>query len=525
MKKCLLLFTFFYWNFAIAQLKESFNDGNFTSSPVWAGDVTAFKVNSSGKLQTVKNDSASAKYLSTSLSLPAACSWEFSVELGFSPTSSNYVRVYLAAEKADLSGSLNGYFVEIGENGSKDSYDLYRQSGRNVQLLINGIDGRASASTLSTRILVNRAEDGSWQLYSKNRSESAFTLEGKADIPPEASSASWFGFQCVFTKSYSAQFYFDDIEIGAVKNPEIRPDPGIPADSSSTPGPGGSPAYSAIGKEEIIINEVLFNPRGDGADFVEIYNRSDKVFNLKHLSVATMKKDSVTSAKPITKSDILLYPASYMALSVDIGNIESEYDAPDRNALLQVQALPAFSNDKGIVLLVSDSTLIDRLDYSEDMHSPLIRDPDGVSLERSGFERGTNEPGNFCSAAGAVGYATPGYRNSQFRDTVTADEPVSLASKTFSPDNDGFEDQLIIHYSNSEPGLLANVSAYNGSGVLVRNICRNTTLSTEGDIFWDGTDENGKVAPVGVYIIFLELTDLSGKTRRYKKACVLASRF
>src|SRR5690606_26298373 len=107
--------------------KESFNDGNFTSSPVWAGDVTAFKVNSSGKLQTVKNDSASAKYLSTSLSLPAACSWEFSVELGFSPTSSNYVRVYLAAEKADLSGSLNGYFVEIGENGSKDSYDLYRQ--------------------------------------------------------------------------------------------------------------------------------------------------------------------------------------------------------------------------------------------------------------------------------------------------------------------------------------------------------------------------------------------------------------
>lgn len=525
MKKCLLLFTFFYWNFAIAQLNESFNDGNFTSSPIWAGDVTAFKVNSSGKLQTVKNDSASAKYLSTNVSLPAACSWEFTVELGFSATSSNFVRIYLASDKADLGGSLNGYFVQAGENGSKDSYDLYRQSGRNVQLLINGIDGRASASTLSTRILVNRAADGSWQLYSKNRSESAFTLEGGAATQPEVLSSSWFGLQCVFTKSHSAQFYFDDIEIGALKSPDLTPDPGIPGDTTSTPGSGGGPVYSAIGKEEIIINEVLFNPRGDGADFVEIYNRSDKVFNLKHLSVATIKKDSVTSVRPITNSDILLYPASYMALSVDIGNIKREYDTPDENALLQVQALPAFSNDKGTVVLVSDGTLIDRLDYSEDMHSPLIRDADGVSLERCKFDRGANEPGNFCSAAGAVGYATPGYRNSQFREAVTADEPVSLASKTFSPDNDGFEDQLIIHYSQGEPGILANLFAYNSSGILVKNICRNVTLGAEGDIFWDGTDENGKLAPVGIYIIFLELTDLNGKTRRYKKACVLASRF
>jgi len=525
MKKCLLLFTFFYWNFAIAQLNESFNDGNFTSSPAWSGDVAAFKINPTGKLQSVKNDSASAKYLTTGVSVPAACSWEFTVELGFSATSSNFVRIYLVSDKPDLSGSLNGYFVQVGENGSKDSYDLCRQSGRNVEPLINGIDGRASASTIGTRILVNRAADGSWQLYSKNKSESAFTLEGEAATQSPVLSASWFGFQCVFTKSHSAQFYFDDIEIGALKSPDVTPDTGTPGDSSSAPGSGGGPAYSAIGKEEIIINEILFNPRAEGADFVEIYNRSDKVFNLKNLSVATMKKDTVTSVKTITKSDIPLYPASYMALSVDISNIKSEYDTPDENALLQVQALPAFSNNKGIVLLVSDSTLIDRLDYSEDMHSPLIRDPDGVSLERSGFDRAANEPGNFCSAAAAVGYATPGYRNSQFRETATSEEPVSLASKTFSPDNDGFEDQLIIHYFNEEPGILANISAYNNGGILTKHICRNITLATQGDIFWDGTDENGKVAPVGIYIIFLELTDLNGKTRRYRKACVLASRF
>lgn len=525
MKKCLLLFTFFYWNFAMAQLNESFNDGNFTSSPAWSGDAAAFKVNPAGKLQSVKNDSASVKYLSTAVSLQAACSWEFTIELSFSPTSSNFARIYLTSDKANLSGSLNGYFVQIGENGSKDSYDLYRQSGNTSELLINGIDGRAAASSVSAHILVSRAADGTWQLYSKNKSESAFTLEGKASKPPLALSSSWFGVQCVFTKSHSAEFYFDDIEIGASKSPDLSPIPGLPSDSSSTPGPGDSPVYSEIGKEEIIINEVLFNPRADGADFVEIYNRSEKVFNLKDLSVATMKKDTVTTVKRITSSDIFLYPASYMALSTDINNIKSEYDAPDEKALLQVQALPAFSNEKGIVLLVSDSTLVDRLDYSQEMHSPLIKDPDGVSLERSRFDRAANDPGNFCSAAGAVGYATPGYRNSQFREEVTTQDAVSLVSKTFSPDNDGVEDQLIIHYSNAEPGLLANISAYTSTGVLAKQISRNVTLGAEGDISWDGLDENGKVAPVGIYIIFLELTDLNGKTQRYRKACVLAARF
>lgn len=525
MKKCLLLFTFFYWNFAIAQLRESFNDGNVTSSPAWNGDIAAFKVNASGKLQTVKSDSASAKYLSTAVTLEAECSWEFTVELGFAATSSNFVRIYLTSDKANLSGSLNGYFVQIGENGSKDSYDLYRQSGKTAELLINGIDGRAAASSVGTRILVNRSADGTWQLYSKNKSESAFTLEGQASRQTAVLSSAWFGFQCVFTKSHSAEFYFDDIEAGPLKSPDVEPGTGLPTDSSSTPGSGGSPVYSSIGKEEIIINEVLFNPRGDGVDFVEIYNRSGKVFNLKDLSVATMKKDTVTSEKSITKSDIFLYPASYMALSTDINNIQDEYDTPDENALLQVQTLPAFSNEKGIVLLVSDSTLIDRLDYSEDMHSPLIKNPDGVSLERSGFDRATNEPGNFCSAAGSVGYATPGYRNSQFREDLTSAELLSLASKSFSPDNDRFEDQLLIHYSSPEPGLLANITAYSNTGILTKRISRNLTLGTEGDICWDGMDENGKLAPVGIYIIFIELTDLNGKTQRFRKACVLASRF
>ncbi len=36
---------------------------------------------------------------------------------------------------------------------------------------------------------------------------------------------------------------------------------------------------------ELIINEILFNPVSGGTDFIEIYNPSDKIISLKHLTL------------------------------------------------------------------------------------------------------------------------------------------------------------------------------------------------------------------------------------------------
>jgi Lamin Tail Domain len=46
----------------------------------------------------------------------------------------------------------------------------------------------------------------------------------------------------------------------------------------------GLPADPAPG--ELIINEILFNPRSNGYDFIEFYNRSNKIFDAAKLSVA-----------------------------------------------------------------------------------------------------------------------------------------------------------------------------------------------------------------------------------------------
>lgn len=526
MKKCLLLFAIFYWNSTFAQLDESFNDGNFTASPVWSGDVTAFKINSSKKLQSLKSDTAGVRYLSTASTLASETKWEFSVNLTFAATSSNYVRVYLLSDQPNLKSSLNGYFVHIGENGSLDSYDLYKQTGMITEKVINGIEGRAAAATLNTRIKVTLTKEGKWQLWTRNTGENDYTLEGSTNTSNAVLTTTSFGLYCAFTKSYADKFFFDDFLIKPLEKGDTDPPAEDPADTVSTPGDGTDiPLSETIAKNEILVNEILFNPREGGVDFLEIYNNSDKALNLKYLSVATIKKDTLSSIKVITKADKAFLPNRYLALSTDPGIIKTEYPAGEAGAFLQVAALPAFNNDQGIVVLICDSVVIDQLNYTESMHSPLLKNFEGVSLERRSFSKETNETGNFTSAAASEGFATPGYKNSMNTEETAPSDAVELESKSFSPDSDGFEDELIIRYSLKKPGAIANISAFSSAGVRVKQIARNLTLGSEGTISWDGLNDKGSLAPVGIYIIHFMLTDLDGRTRSFKKTCVLAAKF
>ncbi|MDF3078203.1 MAG: hypothetical protein K0S09_2092 [Sphingobacteriaceae bacterium] len=282
-----------------------------------------------------------------------------------------------------------------------------------------------------------------------------------------------------------------------------------------------------IAKTDILINEVLFNPRPQGVDFVEIYNNSENILDLKELSIATLAKDkdSLVSVHPLTANQLLLNPKEYLVLTTDPDNIKKEYQTTNPNAFLKMPSMPGFNNDAGVVVLLSGGSRIDQLNYNEKMHLPLIKDPDGVSLERSSFSKPTNEPGNFHSAAADVGYATPGYKNSQLSDESSTKEEVFLTSKTFSPDNDGFEDLLQINYNLMKPGAIANATIYSDKGALVHKLAKNLTLSTQGTLTWDGLGEYTGTPPAGIYLLYFEIFDLDGKIRKYRKNFVLAHKF
>jgi len=282
-----------------------------------------------------------------------------------------------------------------------------------------------------------------------------------------------------------------------------------------------------ISKNSILVNEVLFNPRAGGVDFVEIYNNSGNILDLKELSIATLKDpDTIISRKNLSAGTLFFQPKSYLVLTTNPDNIRKEYHTGNKDAFLPMASMPAFNNDAGTVVLLSGENRIDQFSYTEKMHFALIKDPKGISLERINFEAPTNEKGTFRSAAASVGYATPGYKNSQSVEPPDIiNKEVSLLSKTFSPDNDGFEDYLQINYRFKEAGIVANVSIYNDQGLLIKRLAKNTTLASEGFLIWDGMNENGQRASLGIYIVYFEGFDLKGTVKKYKKACVLAAKF
>ena len=273
---------------------------------------------------------------------------------------------------------------------------------------------------------------------------------------------------------------------------------------------------------DLIISEILFNPYPNGADFVELYNRSDHAINIAGLVLATRTDGNLKTPKTIDGFGSILLPNSYIAISTDIANIAATY----RHGELYQVALPSMPDGEGnIVLADTAGNIFDEVNYSSKMHFGLLKDLNGVSLERIDNEQPANNPGNWHSASEQVGWATPGLPNSAARSISTDSESlISLNSEVFSPDNDGFEDQLEIGYNIDEAGYVANVTIFNAKGLKMRTLVNNQLLGTSGFWAWDGLDDNNRRVPTGIYVIYCELFDLDGKVKKEKKVCVVATK-
>lgn len=168
---------------------------------------------------------------------------------------------------------------------------------------------------------------------------------------------------------------------------------------------------------------------------------------------------------------------------------------------------------------------MDKFIYNKSYHHPLLTSEEGVSLERISYEGGTNDPNNWHSAASNGQYGTPTYVNSSYMGNATAsDAAINLPTDKLSPDNDGFQDFLLINYNVDKLGYVARVTIYDASARYTQlDRCREL-FALEGSLQWDGTDNDGKKAFTGIYVIYIELVNPDGTIKSFKKTCVVASK-
>lgn len=843
------------------QFSDDFADGNFTVSPAWFGDAPKFIVNAARELQLNNSAIPDVAYLATSVPLADSAYWEFDVRLGFAPSNSNNVRIYLQSDRPALTGPLSGYFIRIGENGSLDGIDLYRQDGTTEVRLIDGRDATVSASP-DLRIQVVRSAAGRWELRSDIGHTGTYQLEGIA-IDTTYRTGSYLGVVARHTSSNATQFYWDnfvagplfvdtvppqvvgvnptdpyllqvaysewvdpalatlplnytinqgigtplsadldgsdssvvvlelqqplvsgsayllrisgvadrsgnvlpatdvpflfvDPQPGDVRINELMADPtptqglpeveyielwnttsfpidvggwtigdgattatlpsvtiqpdsflllcpqagiggfgntiqvqGLPTwptlnndedditlifsggmmdrasyrpdwygdpakaaggyslervDTSGlcagaanwraslstiggTPGnrnswagvfidtvvpdiiaadivsadilhmqydkaplpalatdpfrytisPGiGNPSVvvadgstgldfrlelptplvrgvvytiSVVGMADcrgntagtdtiqvvypdlmmagdVVINELLFNPASGGVDYLEVYNRSDKLFTVQGLQIEELDGVSgVVLDDAIVSEGTLLRPGEFLAFTSDATTVLQQYATPNPEGVSTVASFPNWPDESGgAVLRSAEGITIDSMMFDEAWHFGLLDDVNGVALERIDPEGSSTDRNNWFSASSAVGYGTPAWRNSQFRQWEVFEGTIRIDPEVVSPDGDGYQDLLAIDYQFADHGYVANILVADARGQTVRLLARNELLGQSGQVLWDGLTEEGRKALIGIYAVRFEVFHPDGRVKVFQHRCVVAGR-
>ncbi len=276
----------------------------------------------------------------------------------------------------------------------------------------------------------------------------------------------------------------------------------------------------------IVINEILFNPKPEGFDYIELYNRSNRIIDLKQLYLATRNATGqLTGITPASAASWLFFPGEYRVLTENSLWLQQQYLINDPSFIVELSALPSLPDDKGVVVLMNaQGKIIDELKYDHTWHFGLISDEEGIALERHNYNQPTQQSSNWSSAASTAGFGTPGYPNSQLMADAGLQGQVAVTPAVFSPDNDGFNDFATIDCQLPEPGYVANIRVFDANGHNVRRLVQNATLSATGRFRWDGLDDNGHKLPVGIYVVFTEIFNLQGKTKKFKQAVTLARR-
>jgi hypothetical protein len=277
---------------------------------------------------------------------------------------------------------------------------------------------------------------------------------------------------------------------------------------------------------DIVINEALFNPPANGVDFVEIYNRSDKIFDLRQVKLANRDKENKVAAIQTVAQQYYLRPYEYAVFTTGLEAVQLSYSVPFPEKVIVLKTLPPYPNESGCVVLLNENDeVVDEFLYSENMHSGFISNPKGISLERVNPDRPSDERANWQSAAQDAGFATPTYRNSQYNTSEERAPGIfNLPYEVFSPDGNGYNDVLYIDYNAGTAGYVANITVYDTQGRLVKEVEKNALLGASGRFAWDGTRHDNHKAGIGMYIIFIEYFDLNGRVTRLKKPCALAGR-
>ncbi len=246
----------------------------------------------------------------------------------------------------------------------------------------------------------------------------------------------------------------------------------------------------------VILSEFLPDPESPlGTEWVELKNRS----NLD-IDIGSWYLGDEVSLNPIAPDTLSITPYEYLVLCRDSIAFVDYYGVPDYR-LVELSGWPSLNNNGDLIRLVDNYGIVaDSIRYDSGYGGNIT----WARGEATGY---TDRWGRSPEAGG-----TPGAENEVLFPAQSNAIEVTVDPDPFSPRFDG---RVLIEFDLPLGAMTLKV--YDVKGRAVKTFYENFA-SYQGAIQWDGTDDNGRLLPVGIYILYVEVDGFGS----YKRTIVIA---
>lgn len=253
----------------------------------------------------------------------------------------------------------------------------------------------------------------------------------------------------------------------------------------------------------ILINEILFNAKSNGVEYLELYNHNDFIIDLDNLLLSKKRHGMFSSTKKIVEKSHRVAPHTLFVLTNDKTALIYEYRDVLVHNVIQIDSWPQFTDDSGTVVIhMPNGQIIDQFHYDQKYHNPLLKNNDGVALEKINKRALSNNSALWQSASEVSGFGTPTLENSQ---SVSSNQNhTQLSTKVISPDGDGRDDYCLINLSDIPSSRMVNIRVCDYEGRIIKTIAQNVSLSGHSQFIWDGTTDGHNKAAIGSYMLHVE---------------------
>ena len=176
---------------------------------------------------------------------------------------------------------------------------------------------------------------------------------------------------------------------------------------------------------DLVINEVYFDTKLTSglpnAEFIEVYNRSNKTIELRDFMITDKRDTAVFSSK-------VLLPGGYLTITSQ--SALTAYS--NLGAALGLRNFPSLSNTgESIYLLGRDKSVVDSVAYDQSFYNDVNKQSGGFSIELINPEKPCFDNTNYAASVALSG-GTPSLQNSVYSSSADITAPTLTALEVIS---------------------------------------------------------------------------------------------